>query len=194
MTDQHILSIDPGKSSGIALLTYNDSEVWLEGSWQFNGGAEALVEWIYQYQIDQGGSLFITKGVQRGAAWVYPGNVVCEAFTARSTQGFSYTTDSLEPLPAIGALVALGIVNRADKKRYRDPKLQYLVGGKDKADKKKRQHKFLKDSGFYVAPSALGTTDADDFRSACAHGLSYLQRELKHRGVHAMVSEWMEKN
>lgn len=189
MIDQYILSIDPGKSSGAALIAYNDREAWLEGSWQFSGGADGLRDWISLSQVEPwcGFNLF-------ELAWVEPEDVICEAFTARATQGFSYTTDSLEALVGIGVLVDRGLVDRSDKKRYRDPKLQYLVGGKDKADKKKRQHKFLKDSGFYVAPSALGTTDADDFRSACAHGLAYLQRELKHRGVHAMVSEWMENN
>lgn len=216
MTDQYILSIDPGKSSGVALLAYNDREAWLEGSWQFGGGSIRLRNFInYRFGWDEvPGQFFVLKEYPQFSLnpveepWRFTlkrphGNgkydnltVIAEKFTARNTQGFSYTTDSLEPLRGEGVLLALEVMPdySPNEKRWRDPKLQYLVGGKDKADKKKRQHKFLKDSGFYVVPSALGTTDADDFRSACAHGLAYLQRELKHRGVHAMVSEWMENN
>lgn len=200
MTDQYILSIDPGKSSGIALLAYNDQEAWLEGSWQFSGGVNGLLHWTDQHLTLAVHDLEKEEGVNWIGRKGWPEWVkftpISEKFTARNTQGFSYTTDSLEPLRGEGALIALGLMPdySPTEKRWRDPKLQYLVGGKDKADKKKREHKFLKDSGFYVAPLALGTTDADDFRSACAHGLAYLQRELKHRGVHAMVSEWMENN
>lgn len=184
MTDKYILSIDPGKSSGIALLSYNDREVWLEGAWQFSGGLVGFIHWHE------------TEGTEWVGTQDGPVDYIAEKFTARNTQGFSYTTDSFEPLRIEGMLVYSEYLPdyTPTEKRWRDPKLQYLVGGKDKAEKKKRQHKFLKDSGFYVAPSALGTTDADDFRSACAHGLAYLQRELKHHGVHARVSEWMERN
>lgn len=189
MTDKYVLSIDPGKSSGISLVAYNDSEAWLEGSWQFGGGTEALSYWVSRYQVEPHIGFNVAE-----LAWVEPEDVICEAFTARNTQGFSYTTDSLEPLPAIGALIARGLVDRKDKSRYRDPKYQYIVGGKDKADKKKRLHKFLKDSGFYVAPSAVDSPDADDVRSSIGHALAYLQREVKHRGVHDLITEWIEEN
>lgn len=181
MTDQYILSIDTGKSSGIALLAYNDREVWLEKAWQFGGGVAGLIQWVSDVSLD----VYDTRPV-----------VISEKFTARNTQGFSYTTDSLEPLRGEGALIALGLMPdyTSNEKRWRDPKLQYLVGGKDKADKKKRLHRFLKESGFYVAPSAVDSPDADDVRSALGHALAYLQREVKHRGVHDMVTKWIENN
>lgn len=188
MTDKYVLSIDPGKSSGISLVAYNDREIWLEDAWQFGGGTEELVNWVEKYEVGPYDTLWF-KHVR-----IERDTVICEAFTARNTQGFSYTTDSLEPLPAIGALISLGLVDRLDKSRYRDPKYQYLVGGKDKADKKKRLHKFLKDSGFYVAPSAVDSPDADDVRSSIGHALAYLQREVKHRGVHDLVTKWIEEN
>lgn len=93
-------------------------------------------------------------------------------------------------------MIALGLMPdyRAAEKRWRDPSLQYLVGGKDLADKKKRQHRFLKESGFYVTGKQFGTPDADDARSAIAHGLAYLARELRHEPTFQMMTEWTEKN
>lgn len=76
--------------------------------------------------------------------------------------------------------------------RWRSPVLQYVVGGRDKADKKKRLHAFLKDSGFYVAPKELGTPDADDVRSSIGHGLAYLARELKHKATFELIQRWVD--
>lgn len=188
MTDKYVLSIDPGKSSGISLLAYNDSEAWLEGSWQFGGGVMGLMGWYNDHYYSPDGL---------GPVGPYDvDHIIVEKFTARNTQGFSYTTDSLEPLRGEGALIALGLMPdyQVVENVWRDPKYQYLVGGKDKADKKKRLHRFLKDSGFYVAPSAVDSPDADDVRSSIGHALAYLQREVKHRGVHDLVTKWIEEN
>ena len=122
--------------------------------------------------------------------------IIAEKFTARNTKGFSYTTASLEPLRGEGALIALGLMPdyTPKEKRWRDPGVQYLVGGKDKADKKKRQHKFLKDSDFYRTGKDLGAPDADDFRSATGHGLAYLAREVGNKPAYDMISTWVERN
>lgn len=212
MTDQYVLSIDPGKSSGIALLAYNDREVWLEGAWQFKGGVKGLLGWLnsHTYEYIEGAEVFTLSNERKHGKplenshiigrsysdWRDRVMIISEKFTARNTQGFSYTTDSLEPLRGEGALIALGLMPdyTPNEKRWRDPKLQYLVGGRDKADKKKRLHRFLKESGFYVAPSAVDGPDADDVRSALGQALAYLQREVKHRGVHNMVTKWIEEN
>lgn len=119
--------------------------------------------------------------------------VIAEKFTARNTRGFSYTTASLEPLRGEGALIALGLIpdyGESKTPQWRDPKYQYLVGGKDKADKKKRLHRFLKDSGFYVTGGMLGAADADDARSAIGHGLAYIARELNHEPTFDLISSW----
>ena len=122
--------------------------------------------------------------------------IIAEKFTARNTRGFSYTTASLEPLRGEGALIALGLMPdyTPKEKRWRDPGVQYLVGGKDKADKKKRQHKFLKDSGFYRTGKDLGALDADDFRSSASHGLSFLAREVGNKPAYGLISTWVERN
>lgn len=186
---EYVLSIDPGKSTGIALLGYNEERVWLEGAWQFGGGVTGLLEW-YQRRFYAPDGLGVVSPHDPSLS------VITEKFTARNTQGFSYRTDALEPLRCEGALIALGLMPdyTVGEKRWRDPGLQYLVGGASKADKKKRQHKFLKDSGFYHTGKDLGTSDADDFRSAASHGLAYLARELKNKAAFKLITDWTEAN
>lgn len=187
----YVLSIDAGVSTGIALIGYApDSYPTLEGAWQFTGGAEALKQWVLVHF--QGPSW----GWNFGGRPYLPVTVTAEKFTARNTQGFSYTTASLEPLRGEGVMIALDLMPdyTPKEKRWRDPGLQYLVGGKDLADKKKRQHKFLKESGFYRTnkdfPDSPSKDGADDFRSAAAHGLAYASRELRHKPTFELISSW----
>lgn len=190
----YLLSIDPGISTGISLLSYTEDTVpVLEGAWQFSGGAEELSEWLdFCYNEDEPEWDFADlQFVYRYYAQPGSFKVICEAFTARNTKGFSYTTDSLEALVGIGVLVGRGLVDR-NTKGYRAPALQYLVGGKG-AEAKKRQHKFLRDSGYYRTGKDFGTPDADDFRSSCAHALNYLARE-GHLPTFKMISDWVERN
>lgn len=178
---EYLLSIDPGLSTGISLISYEENEApKLERSEQFGGGVEALVSWIKDNHYDR--NRLVT--------------VIAEKFTARNTKGFSYTTASLEPLRCEGALIALDVMPdySAKEKRWKDPALQYLVGGSSLSDKRKRQAKFLKDIGFYRTGKDFGTPDADDFRSSAAHGLNYLARELKHKPTFDMISGWVERN
>lgn len=187
--DNYVLSFDPGLSSGVALIAYNDERVWLEGAWQFGGGVTGLLEW-YQSRFYAPDGLGVVGPHELSVT------VITEKFTARNTQGFSYRTDALEPLRCEGALIALGLMPDyiVSEKRWRDPGLQYLVGGTGKADKRKRQHALLKDSGFYRTGKDLGTPDADDFRSAASHGLAYLAKELKHKPTFKLLTEWVENN
>lgn len=198
MTD-YVLSIDPGVSTGVALLSYEeDSSAELVKAWQFTSGVTGLLDWVDRHmRIFEGDYSFSPEGFYKPAIDWIDVDWICEKFTARNTRGFSYTTASLEPLRGEGALIALGLMpdyGASKTPQWRDPKYQYLVGGKDKADKKKRLHKFLKDSGFYVTGGMLGAADADDARSAIGHGLAYIARELKHKPTFDMVSEWTEKN
>lgn len=197
MDTEYILSIDPGLSSGVALIAYSEERVWLEGAWQFGGGVKGLIRFVNSNPLPV---RMLSSGVySMGGAFKWNSHaltVITEKFTARNTQGFSYRTDALEPLRCEGALIALGLMPdyTVSEKRWRDPGVQYLVGGGGKADKKKRQHKFLKDSGFYRTGKDLGTPDADDFRSAAAHGLAYLAKELKHKPTFELMTEWVENN
>lgn len=195
----YVLSIDTGMSTGIALLSFEeDSPAELVQGWQFNGGVEGLLEWWKAHEDTSMG----VRGLSTGAEWVYlhETTIVAEKFTARATKGFSYTTASLEPLRGEGALIALGLMPdyTVAEKRWRDPKHQYLVGGTDLPDKKKRMHAFLNDVGMRRTnkdfPDSPSKDGADDFRSACAHGVAYIARELKHKPTFDIISEWTEKN
>lgn len=175
---KYLLGIDPGLSTGIALLKYTDETApELETAWQFSGGAEELHEWVCDW-FEQG----VWWGAHRATTYI------AEKFNARNTGSFSYTTSSLEPLRCEGVLVASDL-----NPSYVQPPQQYLVGGSSKAEKRRRQHKFLKESGFYRTGKDLDAPDADDFRSACAHALSYLMRG-GHKPTYDLVSEWIERN
>lgn len=229
---EYVLSIDPGVSTGIALLSFEeDSPAELVQGWQFTGGVSALNRWVKDHWRESGWDSYNDEPQYPGLhhwkvgvdEWLnteettsynyeseseddwetlVPSNlrVITEKFTARATKGFSYTTASLEPLRGEGALIALGLMPdyAVAEKRWRDPKHQYLVGGNDLPDKKKRMHAFLNDVGMRRTnkdfPDSPTKDGADDFRSACAHGVAYIARELKHKPTFDMISEWTEKN
>ena len=184
MTD-YLLSFDLGISTGVSLLSYTETTVpVLEGAWQFPGGVAGLLGW---YEDDFWGPEVPNMAVGEL-------EIIAEKFTARATKGFSYRTDALEPLRCEGALIALRMMPdySPKEKRWRDPSYQYLVGGKG-AGAKKRQHRFLKESGYYRTGKDFGTPDADDFRSSCAHALNYLARE-GHKPSYNLVSSWLTEN
>lgn len=186
---QFVLSIDPGVSSGIALLSFEeDSPAELVEGWQFTGGVGGLLKW---WEALQG----IPFNNPCAVIFEDETRLIAEKFTARATKGFSYTTASLEPLRGEGALIALGLMPdyTVAEKRWRDPGLQYFAGGTGKAERKKRQHKFLKENGFYRTGKDLGTADADDFRSAVSHGIVYIARELKHKPTFEWLARGVEE-
>lgn len=182
----YLLSIDPGLSSGLALFEYGDDlPATLVRAWQFPGGVQGLSQWFDENTVgsscapdNASWELDLTDGTSLQSR--YGDTIICERFTARAQTGFSYTTASLEPLECQGFLKAHGLMpfDMTDP-RWRDPRLQYFAGGKDKAEKKKRMHAWLKDHGFYVVGKQLGAPDADDARSAIAHGIAYL-RGIEH--------------
>lgn len=203
----YVLSVDCGVSTGIALLSFEeDSPAELVEGWQFTGGVAGLIGWLNEhwtndhwdsYNDEQAYPTLWTGGLYFRASdegdWPERRvRIITEKFTARNTKGFSYTTASLEPLRGEGALIALGLMPdyTVAEKRWRDPGLQYFAGGTGKVEKKKRQHKFLKENGFYRTGKDFGTSDADDFRSSAAHGICYIMRELKHKPTWDMVSSW----
>ena len=188
MTD-YLLSFDLCISTGVSLLSYTETTVpVLEGAWQFPGGVAGLLGW---YEDDFWGPEVSNMAVREL-------EIIAEKFTARPTKGFSYQTDSLEPLRCEGALIAKGLMPdyTPKEKRWRDPSLQYLVGGKE-AEAKKRQHRFLEESGYYRTnkdfPDSPPKDKADDFRSSCAHALNYLARE-GHTPTFNLISDWVERN
>ena len=231
---EYVLSIDPGVSTGITLLSFEkDSPAELVQGWQFTGGVAGLIGWLNDhwdgrswdsyndepntrgfYSWEMGTGNIDRLDVDSHTEYNYhrdneddwetevPGNtvVIAEKFTARNTKGFSYTTASLEPLRGEGALIALGLMPdyTVAEKRWRDPSLQYFAGGTGKAERKKRQHAFLKANGFYRTnsdfPDSPTKDGADDFRSATAHGINYIARELKHEPTWNMITGYSEED
>lgn len=195
---EYLLSIDPGKSSGLALLAYDDdSAPVLEAAWQFGGGLAGVRSWLGKSVTPlrlSGTPFHGMAGVPRFTAG---GITICEKFSPRPSNvtGFQQSLDTVEPLRVEGMLVDREIMpDYAPKvKTWRSPSQQYLVGGKDKADKKRRMHKFLKDNGYYRTGKDFGMADADDARSAIAHGINYLIREVKHGPSYQLVVDWLEK-
>lgn len=212
----YLLSIDPGWSTGIALLSYeDDSPAVLVKAWQFSGGLTALRDWVarhwfesdwdYYNDAPQYAHLVLRDPYlslyteSRENYWddenpeISPDlKVIAEKFTPRPNEKFGLTLRSVEPLRCEGVLVDRGLLPDYDPKvkEWRQPALQYLAGGRDKADKKKRLHRFLKESGYYVTGSQIDAPDADDARSAIGHGISYLIREGKHKPTFQVLSDW----
>lgn len=156
-----LISIDPGVSSAIAVFDYTDTTpAKLREVDQFRGGTEVLMERFEDL-------------VERCAYF----DIICEDFQARPQTGFSYTTASLEPLVAIGALLGGGWINRRDKTQMVSPKFQYFAGD----GSKKAQHAWLKEVGLYYTnknfPDSPAKDHADDARSAMAHGIAWFRRK-----------------
>lgn len=177
-----VVSLDPGESSGGAVLRVGDSQP---------------AELLAAYQVDGGVAGFLglldTLEEYRGfATWI------CEKYSPRpsTATGFQQSLKTTLPLVCEGVLIGRDLmpVYSSSEKRYRDPSLQYFSGGTGKAERKKRQHAFLKANGFYRTGKDFGTADADDFRSATAHGINYIARELKHKPTFDMITAWGEEN
>lgn len=198
MTD-YVLSIDPGVSTGVALLSYDDDTApELVQGWQIGGGLAGFLEWtetnliLSVHDYDQETDFV---GISDWPGWV-PFTTISEKFQPINHSNYALTTVSVEPLRVEGAMVALGMMldYAVEEKQWRRPIDQYVFGGKTKAERKKRMHSALKELGFYRTGKDLGAPDADDFRSACAHALSYLAKAKNHKPTWMLISDWAEKN
>lgn len=170
-----VVSVDPGKSSGAAVLSY---------------GSATAAELIAAYQVYPGVNVFrsLVSRIQAG----FPGATwIAEKFSPRPNAGFGQGLDSTIPLVCEGVLIDRDLLPEyaTGEKRWVAPVNQYVFGGRDKASKKRAQHAWLKANGFYVTGGDLDAADADDARSAIAHGLSYLMRVEKHRPTFEMLSK-----
>ena len=172
MTDnKYLLAFDPGKSSGIVLGAYSDSEPYIVvNKWQPQNGVQGLLDWadgegIMNYHVRE--------------------DVTCisEKFIPRPGGGFGQSLDSTLPLVGEGVLIALGYMDPYDPKdkRWSVPQNQYRFGGKDKAEKRKRARAFLKKHGLYTQPKEVEGADSEDVMSATLHSLYYMTAVLKHK-------------
>lgn len=173
-----LLSIDPGKSTGVALVSYTDTEpARVEQTWQFGGGLDGFLGWYEGVLPDLNG---------RG-----PITIISEKFTPRQ----ALTLDAATPLLIEGAMIALGLIDTYYPKspQWQHPSNLYFAGGDTLPQKKSRAHAWLKshaDRGFYVTGKQLGTKDADDARSALLHSVVWFRKQ-KHR---ATIERWFPPN
>lgn len=184
-----LISIDPGQSSGLICGTYSDDTPFeLTHAFQIEGGVEGFLgsfstsyEWLGEDTL----SFVYLPGLETPIEVSNEVTILVEKFNARGSAnaGFSYTSKSLEPLRIEGALIAMGVPIT-----WVQPPQQYFLPGKSKAEKKKRQHAWLKENGYYVAPKDVGCSDADDARSALAHCISWLRRQ-RHKPTLEMFRE-----
>ena len=192
MADQYILSIDPGKSSGIALGVIGGNKPYdLVKAWQVEGGVVGLSEWLYDN--------FVSRSETDHDHWNFweleqgglDARVCSEKFTPLQNKGFAQTLDSTEPLRCEGALIALGVMPDYPAHEWRRPQVMYLYGGKTLAEKKKRGKDFLKSRGMYLTGKDVGRKDANDALSATWHGISYAAQILKHAPTFRAISDWV---
>lgn len=203
---KRLISIDPGQSTGLVVGSYSDTEpLRLDHAFQIEGGVEGFLKAVHvshgeDWDMNLYGFMYVLgksfelysdreKDLHEDPNECDDENCLCyetvrtsstvlvEKFTARGSAnaGFSYRTEALEPLRVEGAILALGI-----EPTWVQPPQQYFLPGDGKADRKKKQHAWLKEHGYYIAPKDVGCKDSDDARSALAHCISWLRRQ-KHK-------------
>ena len=180
-----MLSFDLGKSSGVALLAYNETEpVRLVKAWQFGNGVQGLLDWLENHYPNSGWLLpYSPDSEAERLFWSSEVVVVSEKFTPLQGKGFAQTLDSTLPLVCEGVLIAYWIMPVYDskEKRWQRPNTMYMYGGSTLAEKKKRAREFLKKHGLYVTGKELGAPDNNDAVSAILHGIAYVVKTLEHR-------------
>ena len=185
MTVKYVLAFDPGKSSGVALLAYNETEpVRLVKAWQFGNGVQGLLDWLENQYPSSGWLLPYSPGSEAERLfWSRELVAVSEKFVPVPGKGFAQSIDSTLPLVCEGVLIACGIMDVYDKsdKRWQRPNTMYMYGGSTLAEKKKRAREFLKKHGLYVTGKELGAPDNNDAVSAILHGIAYVVKTLEHR-------------
>ena len=185
MTVKYVLAFDPGKSSGVALLSYSETEpVRLVKAWQFGNGVQGLLDWLENHYPNSGWLLpYSPDSEAERLFWSSEVVVVSEKFTPLQGKGFAQTLDSTLPLVCEGVLIAYWIMPVYTKggKRWQRPNTMYMYGGSTLAEKKKRAREFLKKHGLYVTGKELGAPDNNDAVSAILHGIAYVVKTLEHR-------------
>ena len=149
LTKTAVLSIDPGKQSGVALGIYGDYGYELVKVWQISDGLQGFIEWWKET-----GHKVI---VYREWAYMKPIVVVCEKFVLRSNQ---FVADT-EPLLIEGALSAL---HNGD------------IVWQLRSDKSLVDDSVLKKNGLWHTGKQVGWKDARDTNDAIIHALAYLKK------------------
>lgn len=161
MAKQYDIWVDGGVSTGIALVSYSDTEpLKVEQVWQVGNGVRGFLDWywLHSFELPTPDMTYFS-----------------EKFTPRQ----SLTLAASTPLLVEGAMIGLGLIPtyEEDPTRYGHPSAQYFTGGTSLTDKKKRSNAWLKAHGFYFTGKDVGQKDADDCRSAVRHAIAHRRRE-----------------
>lgn len=180
---RYLLSVDPGKSSGLTLWTVPDTErAERIGAWQVEGGLAGFLGWVDRWICFPDESDIWPTDVPEveipgaGIATV-PFLCLSERFTPLQNQGFSLTSDAVEPLRIEGAMIALGMIPHYDEApdQWQRPAQMYLYGGTNLADRKKRARAWLKERDLLLTGKDVGCKDAHDAVSSTLHALAWLR-------------------
>lgn len=150
--NSYLLSIDPGRSTGISLGIFSDAEAYeLVDSWQPRGGAEGFIDWW------QSGKLFAAMG-----PWTDGDVMISERFILRSSPKDGRVPD-IEPVRIEGVMLGMGL-----RVLYQDRWMKASV-----------DDQILKDHGLWVtnkeARERFDHTDARDVNDSIIHGLAFLK-------------------
>jgi hypothetical protein len=159
----YVLSIDPGKSTGIALGVYGDAVPYTRTHyWQVEGGTQGFCKWYEEHDggmvdvIDHLVTMFGEDGGKKTRRVDF--EKVSEKFILNPAN--PYAAD-LTPVEIEGALIAYGESpswhNRSDKNMVRD--------------------RVLKDNGLWLTGSQVGCKDARDVNDATIHALVHMMRK-----------------
>lgn len=175
--------VDPGRSSGIAIGYYSETEPWeLIKAAQVTGGADGLIRFLTH------GPIYIPHRFAGESAYVSNANIVggiawkltkfgAEKFVPYPTPGHSPTLDSSYPLVVEGVLIALGLMpDQYPHPAWQRSSEQYPNGGRTKVEKKKLRQQWLKQHGLWQTGKDVGQPDADDANSAIAHALVAMRK------------------
>jgi hypothetical protein len=158
-----LLSLDPGKQTGIALGYFGDNHPYeLIKVWQISDGITGFLKW------------WNSEGVMniKFREWQYKSEsiIVCEKFILRSNQ---FVADT-EPLLIEGALQALW---------------HYPIIWQQRSDKTLVEDSTLKAHGLWHTGKQVGWKDARDTNDAIIHALGYLK---KNKHVPTLKKYWKE--
>jgi hypothetical protein len=159
----YLLSIDPGKSTGIALGVYGDTVPYIRiGYWQVEGGLEGFCRWYEEHDagmvdvVDHVITLFGQDG--GGSKHTVQLDKVAEKFTLSS--GNQYVAD-LTPVEIEGALYAYG----------------EDITWQSRSDKALVKDAVLKKNGMWLTGRMVGCKDARDANDATIHALVHMMRK-----------------
>lgn len=179
----YMLVIDPGRSTGIVLGHYTDSEPWsLVRAWQVPGGVIGFSDW---YNDIQQKSILPLKHCASERGYMMAGRldferteIYAEKWIPYPTPGHSPTLDSSYSLVVEGALICLYLMpEEFPHERWVRSSEQYFNGGAKVAEKRKLRQTWLKKKGLWLTGKDVGQKDADDAISAISHSINIMRKK-----------------